>query len=255
YRTSVSLLPDTVVVVVGHQAQEVQKAVETAAERLESRGGRHPKLHFVLQKEQRGTGHAVMQAADVLSQLSGTVLVLYGDVPLLKPETLQALLAKHRNNNNAGTILTIMADDPTGYGRIIRNKSGNLERSVEQRDASPDERAIKEINAGIYCFEIPALLSTLDKLSNDNSQGGYYLPDVLGILVSEGRKVGLMEYDKLEEVLGINTRVELAACEKRLNRQTLERLMLAGVTVVDPDSTYISLDTEIGRDTVIHPQV
>jgi len=164
YRTSASLSPETVIVVVGHQAQEVQKAVEAATERLKSRGGQHPQLEFVLQKEQRGTGHAVMQAADVLSRLSGTVLILYGDVPLIKPETLQALLATHRNNTNAGTILTITAADPTGYGRIVRNKAGNLERSVEHRDANAEELAIKEINAGIYCFEIPVLLSTLDKL-------------------------------------------------------------------------------------------
>jgi len=252
YRTTAGLEPNTVIVVVGHQAQDVQKAVEFAAEQ---HGGPRVNLEFVLQTEQHGTGHAVMQSEEALKRLSGTLLILYGDVPLVKTSTLQALLAKHIEGNNAGTLLTINAEDPTGYGRIVRDRQGNFQRIVEQRDASPQEREIHEINPGIYCFEISALLPALSRLTNRNAQGEYYLTDVPGILAEGGQKVGLVEYDSLEEVLGINTRVELAACEKRLRQQTLEKLMLSGVTVIDPDSTYISPYSVIGRDTIIHPQV
>jgi bifunctional UDP-N-acetylglucosamine pyrophosphorylase/glucosamine-1-phosphate N-acetyltransferase len=151
--------------------------------------------------------------------------------------------------------MTTTPADPTGYGRIIRNPAGNLERIVEHRDATLAERSVAEINAGIYCFEIQPLLAALEQLSNNNAQGEYYLTDVPGILLRQGHQVGLAVCPRVEEVLGINTRVELAACEQQLRQQSLERLMLGGVTIIDPNSTYIAPEVEIGRDTVIHPQV
>jgi bifunctional UDP-N-acetylglucosamine pyrophosphorylase/glucosamine-1-phosphate N-acetyltransferase len=256
YRAAVDLSPETVIPVIGHQACEVEKAVTSFADKLRSHNiGTNTKVDFVLQSEQKGTGHAVMQSRQVLERLSGTLMILSGDVPLIKSETLKSLLSAHQATGNVGTAMTIEIENPTGYGRIVRDSAGNLCRIVEHRDAGPDELAIREINVGIYCYEIQPLLSALSRLKTANAQGEYYLTDVASILIGDGHTVGLFKHNRIDEVLGINTRVELATCEKLLRHRTLEKLMLSGVTMIDPDSTYISPEVEIGRDTVIHPQV
>jgi bifunctional UDP-N-acetylglucosamine pyrophosphorylase/glucosamine-1-phosphate N-acetyltransferase len=244
-RTALQLAPDRVVVVVGHQAEEVEDAVR------ESIGEHARSLEFAQQREQLGTGHAVQQAAGLLSH--GTAIVLSGDVPLVESATLRALLAAHREGDYAATLLSTRLADPTGYGRIVRGPAGDFRRIVEHRDASPAERAVDEINAGIYAFETSHLLPSLARLSTGNAQGEYDLTDVLGALVDEGRRVGVLLHEPSHEVLGINSRVDLAESEALLRRRTLERLMVGGVTIVDPASTYADDTVEVGRDTTIHP--
>ena len=244
-RAAAELEPDRIVVVVGHQAELVEEAARAALE------GGAAELRFALQAEQLGTGHAVQQTVEHFS--GGTVVVLSGDVPLVRAETLRALLEAHREAGNAATLLTTVLDDPTGYGRVVRGEGDRFVRIVEHRDASDDERAIAEINAGIYAFEAGALAPALARLSTGNAQGEYYLTDVLGTLVEEGRAVGVVCHDEPAEVLGINTRVELAGSAAVLRRRILDRLMLSGVTIVDPAATYVDDTVEIGRDTIVHP--
>ncbi len=244
-RTALQLAPDRLVVVVGHQADEVEGAVRDAV------GDRARGLEFALQSEQLGTGHAVQQAAPHLSD--GTVIVLSGDVPLVEASTLRSLLAAHREGGYAATLLSTRLPDPTGYGRIVRGPAGDFRRIVEHRDATPAEQAVNEINAGIYAFEAAQLVPALARLSTGNAQGEYYLTDVLGLLVDAAQRVGVLLHDDPHEVLGINSRVDLADSEGRLRRRTLERLMLAGVTLVDPATTYVDDGVEVGRDTTIHP--
>jgi bifunctional UDP-N-acetylglucosamine pyrophosphorylase / glucosamine-1-phosphate N-acetyltransferase len=249
-RTAALLAPDGFVVVVGHQAAEVENAVRSTPL---PESGSLPEAKFALQREQLGTGHAVLQTVDLLS--GGTVIVLSGDVPLVEPTTLQSLLDAHRAGGYAATLLSTKLLAPTGYGRIVRGPADDFRRIVEQKDASPSERALGEINAGIYAFETSALVPALQSLSTGNAQGEYYLTDVLGILVEEGRHVGVLRHDHPHEVLGINTRVDLAASEARMRARTLERLMLEGVTIVDPATVYVDAGIEIGRDTTIMPGV
>lgn len=238
-------------VVVGHQAEEVKAAV--VAELGE--GG----AVFVTQTEQRGTGDAVMAARAVLEDASSTLLVLSGDVPLVRAETLGALYHQHRTHRGHGattTILAVRLEDPTGYGRIVRDAEGLFERVVEQKDASAEERAISEINAGIYCFETAKLFDALARVEPANAQGEYYLTDVPGILRAGGEDVSVFVHADAREVSGINTRVELAEFERVLRNRTLRRLMLdAGVTIIDPSHTYVSAEAQVGRDTVLHPGV
>jgi bifunctional UDP-N-acetylglucosamine pyrophosphorylase/glucosamine-1-phosphate N-acetyltransferase len=249
-RTAALLAPDGFVVIVGHQAEEVEAAVR--ATRLQDSAAL-PEPRFALQREQLGTGHAVQQAADLLS--GGTVVVLSGDVPLVEATTLQSLLDAHHSGGYSATLLSTKLANPTGYGRIVRGPADDFRRIVEQRDATEAERAIDEINAGIYAFSADALVPALRSLSNANAQGEYYLTDVLGSLVAEGRHVGVMRHDDPHEVLGINTRLDLADSEARLRTRTLERLMLAGVTIVDPATVYVDDTASIGRDTTLLPGV
>ena len=244
-RAAAELDPDRLVVVVGHQADLVEEAARAGL------GDDTTELRFALQAEQLGTGHAVQQTVEHLS--GGTVLVLSGDVPLVRAGTLRALLDAHRDDGNAATLLTTALEDATGYGRIVRGEGDRFVRIVEHRDADDEERAIGEINAGIYAFEAESLVPALARLSTGNSQGEYYLTDVLGMLVDEGRPVGVVRHDEPAEVLGINTRVELAESAAVLRRRILDRLMLSGVTIVDPASTYVDDTVEIGPDTIVHP--
>jgi bifunctional UDP-N-acetylglucosamine pyrophosphorylase/glucosamine-1-phosphate N-acetyltransferase len=256
-RAAWELSPHTILTVTGHQAEQVESAVREEAQRCASRGSStkpSPQLLLALQAEQRGTGHAVMSAAAQLKGLSGPVLVLAGDVPLIKSTTLEKLHATHSAEKNVATIMTVELDDPFGYGRIIR-RDGRFVRSVEQKDATPEEQAIREINVSIYCFEIPALLDALQALTTDNAQGEYYLTDVPATILAAGQRVGLLKHDDPEELRGVNTRVELADLERELRHQKLRSLMLSGVTIVDPSTTYIHSGVEIGEDTIIHPQV
>ena len=255
-RAAFKLAPGAIYVVLGYQADEVERVVREDARRLAERGREAgPGLRFALQAEQRGTGHAVMAARDKLADRSGSLIILAGDGPMIKSETLRLLADTHAAQHNDATILTVEMDDPTGYGRIIRDAEGGFLRCVEQKDASPEELAVREVGVSIYCFEIAALLAALDHLNTDNAQGEYYLTDVPSIILSEGKRVGLLRHANAVEVLGINTRVELADLERKLREEKLRELMLAGVTLVDPSTTYVHQDVEIGQDTVIYPQV
>jgi bifunctional UDP-N-acetylglucosamine pyrophosphorylase/glucosamine-1-phosphate N-acetyltransferase len=250
-RTASALDPRRIYVVVGHQAEEVKSAVR---EELGEEGA-----VFITQAEQRGTGDAVMAAREHLSDTNSTLLVLSGDVPLIHEETLAALVYQHRTHRGRGassTMLTVRLDDPTGYGRIVRDAEGRFERIVEQKDATAAEKQINEINAGIYCFETRALFPALARVQPSNAQSEYYLTDVPGILRADGEDVGIFAHTDAREVSGINTRVELAEFERLLRQRTLRRLMLdSGVTFIDPQHTYVSADVQIGRDCVIHPDV
>jgi len=254
-RAALNLPPEAVFTVVGHQAEDVTKAVLDAAQLATRSSDSVTNFHFVLQSEQRGTGHAVMSAREQLAGSNGQLVILPGDAPLINASTLINLVATHNAEKNDATMLTTMMDDPTGYGRIIRDKEGRFLRSVEQRDASPEELTVNEVGVSIYCFEVGPLVEALNYLTPDNAQGEFYLTDVPRILQSRGNRVGLMCHPNSEEVLGVNTRIELAELERKLRDRKLRQLMLSGVTMLDPATTYIHQDVEIGEDTVIHPQV
>ena len=255
-RAALELAPEAILTVVGYQADEVERVVaDVAARVVDGSGKARPDLQFIRQIEQRGTGHAVMAARNQLASRHGELLILAGDAPLIKTETLQHLVETHRSETNDATMLTVLMDDPTGYGRIIRGEDGRLLRCVEQKDGSKEELAVKEVGVSIYCFNTAALLDALDHLTTDNAQGEYYLTDVPRIMQAHGKKVGLLCHSNAEEVLGVNTRIELADLERKLRERKLRELMLSGVTIVDPATTYIHQEVEIGQDSVIHPQV
>ena len=209
---------------------------------------------FVEQKEQLGTGHAVLQTADLLKDENGTVMVLCGDTPLLTGDLLKKLYDEHVAAKAKATVLTAIMPDATGYGRIIRKADGSVEKIVEHKDATEAERQVKEVNSGIYCFAAKDLFVALKQVTNDNAQGEYYLPDVLEILQKQGEKIWAVAADDYEAMLGINSRLQLSGAEKILRRRKNEELMAAGVTIMDPATTYIDADVKIGRDTVIYPQ-
>jgi bifunctional UDP-N-acetylglucosamine pyrophosphorylase/glucosamine-1-phosphate N-acetyltransferase len=246
-RAARSLNPRTVLVIVGHQAEEVEQAVLSEIGELGS---------FAIQAKQRGTGDAVESARRQLEDSDSLVLLLSGDVPLIRAETLRKLIDQHRAAGAACTILAVRLENPTGYGRIIRDQQGSFEKIVEQKDASEEERQVREINTGIYCFESKDLFQALQRVEPKNQQGEYYLTDVAEILNSNGRKVEVFTHTDAREVSGINTRAELAEFENLLRRNAIRRLMTeAGVTFIDPSHAYVSPEAEIGRDTVIYPDV
>jgi bifunctional UDP-N-acetylglucosamine pyrophosphorylase/glucosamine-1-phosphate N-acetyltransferase len=230
---------EQVVVVVGHGAEAARAALGEDVE-------------YVLQAEQRGTGHAVMQAERALRE-ADDVLVLNGDLTLVTADDLRDLLAHHRATAAAATLLTAELRDPASYGRVVRRADGTVERLVEKRDATPAELAIREINVGLYCFRAPELRECLGRLRPDNDQGEYYLTDVIGLLVEDGQRVEAVCTPDPRSALGINDRVELAEAAAIVRERTLRRLMLSGVTLLDPATTYIDADVEVGQDTVIHP--
>ncbi|GAC1403361.1 MAG: bifunctional UDP-N-acetylglucosamine diphosphorylase/glucosamine-1-phosphate N-acetyltransferase GlmU [Pyrinomonadaceae bacterium] len=250
-RTAAALSNRPVHIVVGHQAEEVRSAV------IEELGAENAR--FIIQREQRGTGDAVMAARDQLADANSTLLVLSGDVPLVRAETLGALIQQHRTHRGRGagcTIMSVKLDDPNGYGRIVRDAEGRFEKIVEQRDTTAEDKLINEINAGIYCFETNSLFPTLARVEPKNAQGEYYLTDVPAILRADGQDVSVHVHTDARELSGVNTRVELAEFERLLRLRTVRRLMLeSGVTFIDPTHTYISPETNIGRDTIIYPNV
>ena len=250
-RTASALAPEKIYVVIGHQADDVKSAV---LEEFDS-----DQAVFVEQKEQLGTGDAVTAARELLATRDSTLLVLSGDVPMIRPETLAGLVQHHHGHRGKGavcTILTVRLKDPTGYGRIVRDAEGLFEKIVEQKDASEDERQITEINAGIYAFDTRKLFAALAKVQNNNSQGEYYLTDVPALLREDGEDVAIFQHGDAYEVEGVNNRAQLGDLERLLNRRTITRLMLdSGVTFIDPKNAYISESARIGRDTVIHPNV
>ncbi len=228
------------VTVIGFGAAAVEAAIGPASE-------------FVIQAEQLGTGHAVMQAQAALGGYAGTVMVLCGDTPLLTADLLGRLYAAHREAGAAATVLTARMDDPGAYGRVIRDRAGRVAKIIEHKDASPAELAVNEINTGIYCFECQPLLAALAGLTCDNKQGEYYLTDVVGMFVAQGAKVWALTAEDDRETLGINSRRQLAEAEKILRRRKLEELMDSGVTIMDPDSTFIDAGVSIAADTVVYP--
>ena len=210
-------------------------------------------VKYAFQEEMLGTGHAVMQAKEYLKGKKGKVLVLNGDVPLIRPETLNKLLEKSMENKEYATLLTAIYDNPTGYGRIVRDEGGNIEAIVEEKDTTPSQKEIKEINAGIYCFDIEELLKALDKITPNNAQGEYYLTDVIQIMNEKGLKTGALIVEDNTEILGINDRIQLEMLTKVLQMRINTEHMKKGVTIEDVNNTYIYDDVEIGMDTVIHP--
>lgn len=228
------------VVIVGHEAELVEQAVGEQAK-------------IALQAEQLGTGHAMMQTADALKDFNGTVLILCGDTPLLDGEELKKFCEAHRASGAAATVLTAIMDDPNGYGRIIRDAEGNVRAIVEQKDATPDQLAIKEINTGIYCMECPLMFEMLATLTNNNAQGEYYLTDVLEKLNKAGKKVGGISTADSDMIMGINSRKQLAVAEGAMRQRVLDKLMDSGVTIMDPASTFIESSVKIGKDTIIYP--
>ncbi|HXG58419.1 MAG TPA: bifunctional UDP-N-acetylglucosamine diphosphorylase/glucosamine-1-phosphate N-acetyltransferase GlmU [Thermoanaerobaculia bacterium] len=233
------------VMVVGHQREAVRQCVGDRA-------------RFAVQEEQLGTGHAVLQAAPVLERdgIGGKqVLILSGDVPLTRPETLRRLLEEHAAKKNALTLLSVRLGDPGMYGRIVRDASGDVVRIVEAKDASGDEKRIDEVNAGIYVFEAGDLFANLRRLSTDNAQGEYYLTDLIAILRAAGRRVGAVMAGDPVEALGVNSRADLAVIEAEIQRRVVERLMAEGVTFRNPSTVVIDSTVQIGNDTVVYPFV
>lgn len=228
------------IVVVGFGHEQVQEALVGQAE-------------IVLQKEQLGTGHAVMQAQPLVKDEDASVMVLCGDTPLVTGSMLKKFYEEHIASGAMASVLTTIMPDPFGYGRVIRGIDGSVEKIVEQKDANETELAIDEINTGIYCFNAKALFESLKKVNNNNAQGEYYLPDVLSILREEGQKINASIAENYEDTLGINSREQLANAEKILRQRKNKQLMAQGVTLMDPATTYIDYDVEIGQDTVIYP--
>jgi bifunctional UDP-N-acetylglucosamine pyrophosphorylase/glucosamine-1-phosphate N-acetyltransferase len=243
-RTSAGLHAASTVVVVGHGADQVTTALEPRSS-----------LDFVVQSPQLGTGHALQQAEAVLRSKRGTVLLLYADVPLLRVETLQRLLEQHRTARAAATVLTAELDEPYGYGRIVRDAEGRIARIVEERDASGEERNIREVNSGIYALELSGLFDALGRLATDNAQGEYYLTDLVAMFRQSGLTVSTLTIDDPTELRGVNSRIDLAELTQVMRARKRREVMLGGVTLEDPDTTYIDDEVAIGADTVIGPGV
>lgn len=242
-RAAEMLSPRTITVIVGHGAEMVRNRL---AER--------PNLSFALQEPQLGTAHALQQAEAALAGRTGTLVLLSGDVPLLSSKTLQRLVETHHAAHAAATVVTAVVDRPYGYGRIVRSE-GRIARIVEERDASPTERQIKEINGGIYAFDLAPLFDALRGIASQNAQGEFYLTDLIAIYGRRQLPVETLVVDNPQEIRGINSRTELADVSRIVRQQKNEELMAAGVTIVDPATTYIDPDVEIAADTVIHPGV
>jgi bifunctional UDP-N-acetylglucosamine pyrophosphorylase / glucosamine-1-phosphate N-acetyltransferase len=244
-RAAAGLEPANLAVVVGHGREQVSEHLNQL----------DPKITIAVQESQNGTGHAVTCALAKLPEPAGIVLVTYGDVPLLDTATLSALLAEHTSAGNAITVLTAAVEDPSGYGRIVRDERGAVTAIVEHRDATNEQLRIDEINSGIYAFDANVLTEALSRLQPHNAQGELYLTDVIAIATEDGKGVGALRCDDPWLVEGVNDRVQLAALGKELNRRVVEGWMRAGVTVIDPATTWIDLDVELERDVEIEPNV
>ena len=229
---------DKVCAVVGHKAETVKEVLGDVCE-------------FALQAEQKGTGHAVMQAIDVIKNSKGEVVILNGDTPLITAETINKAIEYHKNNGNQATVITAILDDATGYGRIVRDNDGSVLKIVEQKDASKEEKKINEVNSGMYVFDAQSLVYALDKITPNNAQGEYYLTDTLEILLSAGKKIGGYAISDNDEIRGINDRVQLNEAEKIMQKRINEYHMRNGVTMRNPESVYIEDGVEIGNDTEI----
>ncbi|WP_294703784.1 bifunctional UDP-N-acetylglucosamine diphosphorylase/glucosamine-1-phosphate N-acetyltransferase GlmU [uncultured Fusobacterium sp.] len=235
------LNPEENILILGHKKDEVLKVVGENCD-------------YVLQTEQLGTGHAVIQAKEKLQNYDGDVMILCGDTPLLKEETLKELYQFHKNNQADTTILTSIYENPFGYGRIVK-ENGLVKAIVEEKEANDEIKKIKEVNAGVYCFNSKELFKALEKINNNNEKGEYYLTDVIGIQVSENKKVQSFTLKDNMEILGVNSKVELAQAGKVLRDRKNKELMEAGVIIIDPETTYVEENVKIGKDTVLYPGV
>jgi bifunctional UDP-N-acetylglucosamine pyrophosphorylase / glucosamine-1-phosphate N-acetyltransferase len=242
-RTAEPLGASSTVLVVGHMAEDVRAALASRTN-----------LQFAPQEPQLGTAHAVMQAEPFLARKTGIVVLLSGDVPLLSTETLRRMIAVHVERGAAATLLTAVLDDPFGYGRVIRS-GGNLQRIVEERDATPEERRVPEINAGIYVFDLEPLFSSLKAIAAANAQGEYYLTDLPKVYLQRGLPVRTVQVDDPREILGINSRGQLAEVGAIMRQARNRELMAAGVTIEDPATTYVGPDVTIAPDTILRPNV
>ncbi|MDR1773459.1 MAG: bifunctional UDP-N-acetylglucosamine diphosphorylase/glucosamine-1-phosphate N-acetyltransferase GlmU [Clostridioides sp.] len=232
---------DDVVLILGHESDYVKEILTHECKIVE-------------QKEQLGTGHAVLQAIDNIDD-EDVILVICGDTPLIKAETLKNLFDYHVKNEYKTTVLTTTIENPFGYGRIIRDDKNDLHKIVEQKDANEQEKLVKEINSGIYCFDGKSLKESLLMINNDNAQGEYYLTDTVKIMRDKNLKVGAFEGSSIEELMGVNSRVELAKAESIMRNEINKKHMINGVTIIDPDNTYIEADVKIGFDSIIYPGV
>ena len=242
-RAADAISPATVTLVVGH-----------GAERVQSKLADRPKLAYVVQQPQLGTAHALQQTEPILAGRTGTLVLLSGDVPMLTASTLRRLIDAHDAVGAAATVVTAMVERPYGYGRVVRTK-GKIAKIVEERDASPEVRQIREINSGIYAFDLPPLFDALRGIASQNAQGEFYLTDLVAIYRRRKLPVETLIVENPQEIRGINSRSELAEVSRIVRQTKNEELMAAGVTIIDPATTYIDPDVEIGADTVIHPGV
>jgi bifunctional UDP-N-acetylglucosamine pyrophosphorylase/glucosamine-1-phosphate N-acetyltransferase len=242
-QAAAALSPRTMTMVVGHQADALKAALNG-----------NPGLNFVVQEPQLGTAHALLSAEPLLRGATGTLILLSGDVPLLTAGTLERLVARHETMGAAATIITAIVDEPYGYGRIVRHDD-RVERIVEERDATPEERLIREINSGIYAFRLDGLFDAVRSIIPENVQNEYYLPDLVGIYRSQGHDVETVRVAYADEIRGINSRAELAEVSRIVRDAKAAALMAAGVTLEDPASTFVDRDVEVGADTIIHPGV
>ena len=231
---------DRKVVVIGHEAEKVKNAIN------------HRDVQFVLQSERLGTGHAVMKSEKEIAD-EGNVIVLYGDTPLIKEDSIEKFIKFHIDNNFSASVLTTEVENPKGYGRIVRDRSGQVVAIVEEQDTNEEQKKLMEINSGIYCFKARELKESLSKLDNKNSQGEYYLTDVIEILNKEGKTVGAFKVEDYTEIMGVNSLSQLADAEKMMRNRILGDLMDRGVAIIDPNNTYVGRRVEIGRDTVLYP--
>ncbi|HWI19387.1 MAG TPA: NTP transferase domain-containing protein, partial [Vicinamibacterales bacterium] len=242
-RTASALTPASITVVVGHGADEVKHALANRTT-----------LQFVTQEQQLGTGHALLQTRPLLEGKTGTVVLLSGDVPLLTADSLQGMLETHVEAGAAATVMTANFVRPFGYGRIVRT-NGRIAKIVEERDTNEAQKAINEINSGIYAFDLAPLFPALDSIGTANKQGEYYLPDLVAIYRKQKREVATWTVGRPDDIRGINSRTELAEVSTMVRQQKNEELMAAGVTLIDPATTYVDADVVVGPDTVIYPCV
>jgi len=243
FRALATLKPESIVVIVGHKPEEMASYLGTQV------GTR-----FAIQEPQLGTGHALLQAEPFLDGHQGSVLLLSGDVPLIRTQTLETLVKRHRDRRAAATVLTAVLDRPDGYGRIVR-ADGAISAIVEHKDASAEQRSIREINSGIYVFDLPPLFDALRQVGSGNAQGEYYLPDLVGIFRDQGLTVETVTVEDPLEILGVNSRQDLAEVSAALRNRKNAELMASGVTIIDPATTWIQPDVVIGPDTILHPGV
>ena len=241
--TAKALLPRSITVVIGHQSEQLRSALSP-----------HSGVTFVVQEPLLGTAHALLTTEPALRGATGTIVLLSGDVPLLSANTLKTLLDRHQSSGAAATLVTAVVDDPTGYGRIVRSGE-KIARIVEHRDATAEERAIREINSGIYAFTVGGLFEALRKIAAENTQGEYYLPDAIALFRRQDRGVETLLISGADEIRGINSRVELAAVSRIVRQTKNAELMAAGVTIEDPATTYVDPGVTIGADTIIRPGV
>jgi bifunctional UDP-N-acetylglucosamine pyrophosphorylase / glucosamine-1-phosphate N-acetyltransferase len=240
---SAALSPRSTTLVVGHEADSVRGALLG-----------HSGISFVVQEPQLGTAHALLTTEPVLRGAAGTLVLLSGDVPMLSAKTLKSLVVRHESSAAAATVVTAVVEQPRGYGRIVR-AGREIAHIVEERDATPAEREITEINAGIYAFAVDGLFKALAEIATENAQGEYYLPDIVALYRKSGRHVETLTVTDADEIRGINSRLELAAVSRIMRQTKNEALMAAGVTIEDPATTYVDPHVEVGPDTILHPGV